>query len=112
MAFSSLYAFLAEDRDEAVIGWLWKALLLVIAVASLLKVPYGKNNAGAKSGGILSKVVLAQVTVPARLGWFVMELPALAVPLLLLLAVGGRYAHSVNPNMVLLGLFIFHYFNR
>ena len=110
MAFA-LYEFLAEDGDEAIIGWLWKGLLLVIALSSFLKVPYGKNSYGT-GGGLFPRMLLASVTVPARLGWFVMELPALAFPLLLLLGVGGRYVGVLNPNMVLLGMFILHYVNR
>lgn len=102
---SSLYKFLEEDGDEAIIGWLWKCLLLLIAGSSLFKIPYGKNNNG-KLGGLFS------VTISARLGWFVMELPALAVPLLLLLTIGGRHVGSFNPNIILLGMFIAHYTNR
>ena len=107
----SFYEFLAEDGDEAIIGWLWKGLLLVIAVSSFVKVPYGKNSYGT-GGGLLPRMILASVTVPARLGWFVMELPALAIPLFLLFSIGGRYSGSLNPNMVLLGMFILHYVNR
>jgi 3-oxo-5-alpha-steroid 4-dehydrogenase 1 len=107
----ALYEFLAEDGDEAIIGWLWKGLLLVIALSSFLKVPYGKNSYGT-GGGLLPRMLLASVTVPPRLGWFVMELPALAFPLLLLFGVGGRYVGVLNPNMVLLGMFILHYVNR
>ena len=111
MAFS-LYQFLAEDGDEAFIGWLWKGLLLLIPLASLLKVPYGKNNSDSRGDRLLQKLILASVTIPARLGWFIMELPAFAVPVLLLFTIGGRYTGAVNPNMVLLTLFIMHYFNR
>lgn len=108
MAFS-LYHFLAEDGDEAIIGWLWKSLLFFIVIASFLKVPYGKNS-NDKVGGLLPR--LHSVTMPARPAWFVMELPALAVPMFLLLNVGGRYVGAFNPNMVLLGMFILHYINR
>ena len=105
MAFSdTVLGFLADDGDEAVIGWLWKVLLLIIFVGSFQKVAYGKNNASHVGG--------RQMAIPARLGWFMMELPALAVPLLLLFTVGGRYVGSLNPNMVLLGLFILHYLHR
>ena len=103
----SLYEFLDEDGDEAVIGWLWKGLLVCILFASFVKVPYGKNS----DGGLLPRW-LASVTVPARLGWFVMEFPAFAFPLFILFSVGGRYAGALNPNMVLLSLFILHYINR
>lgn len=108
MAFS-LYKFLEEDGDKAIIGWIWKCLLLLIAVATLVKVPYGKNS-NDKCSGLVG--MLFSVTISARLGWFVMELPALAVPLFLLLSVGGRYVGSFNPNMILLSLFIVHYINR
>ena len=107
----SFYEFLAEDGDEAIIGWLWKGLLCLIAISSFVKVPYGKNSYGT-GGGLLQRMILVSVTVPARLGWFMMELPALAMPLFLLFSVGGRYVGSLNPNMILLGMFILHYINR
>ena len=102
---SSLYKFLEEDGDEAIIGWLWKCLLLLIVGSSFFKIPYGKNSNDKGSA-------LFSVTISARLGWFMMELPALAVPLFLLLNVGGRYVGGLNPNIILLGMFILHYANR
>ena len=110
MAFlSRLQEFLAEDRDEFVMGWLWKALLAVILCASFTKAPYGKCS---HSEG-LSPRLLTSVKLPARPAWFMMESPAFFVPVFLLLGVGGRYVTgAVNPNMVLLGMFLLHYFNR
>ena len=109
--FSALYQFLEEDGDKAVIDWLWKPLLLVIGVASLIKVPYGKNHDD-KGGGLLPRLVCASVKMPASQGWFIMEFPALAIPVFLLLIVGGKYTDVFNPNTALLSMYILHYCNR
>ena len=111
MAFlARLQEFMAEDGDEFVMGWLWKALLAVVVCASLTKVPYGKCS---HNEGLLPRLLLTSLKLPARPAWFMMESPAFFVPGFLLLGVGGRYVTgAVNPNMVLLGMFLLHYFNR
>lgn len=79
--------------------WAWIGLAPVIAVV-LMKVtaPYGRHG-GAKAGP----------TVPAPVGWFLMELPALAVyPLVVLLGAGPRSA----VGAALLAMWLLHYGNR
>ena len=52
------------------------------------------------------------VPVPARLAWFLQELPSFLVPLLISL---GRYNDFQNlhaHNKVLIGCFLLHYFHR
>ncbi|KAL5464112.1 hypothetical protein EMCRGX_G033079 [Ephydatia muelleri] len=50
--------------------------------------------------------------LPAKLGWFVQEAPALCVPLFLITSVGGRYIEKMNANSILLGMFLLHYVHR
>lgn len=109
MAFS-VHRYFEEDRDEILLGWLWKALLAFIALASLIgRIPYGRYS-GDK--GLLSRLMVSSFKLPARQAWVVQEIPSLAVPLILLLIIGGRYVGAINPNMILLGMFLLHYANR
>ncbi|XP_068184388.1 3-oxo-5-alpha-steroid 4-dehydrogenase 2b isoform X2 [Antennarius striatus] len=48
-------------------------------------------------------------TVPARLGWFLLELPSLLIPLLLMLT---SHKPSTMGKHLLLGTFCIHYFQR
>ena len=109
MAFS-VHRYFEEDRDEILLGWLWKALLAFIAFSSLIgRVPYGRYG---DDKGVLSRLLVVSFKLPARQAWVVQEIPSLAVPLFLLLIIGGRYVGTINPNMVLLGMFLLHYINR
>ncbi|XP_075907419.1 3-oxo-5-alpha-steroid 4-dehydrogenase 2-like [Nelusetta ayraudi] len=49
---------------------------------------------------------------PARLGWFLQELPSFLVPLLLLLLVPRADGPDGGYRILLLGAFMFHYFHR
>ncbi|XP_051503661.1 3-oxo-5-alpha-steroid 4-dehydrogenase 2b isoform X1 [Myxocyprinus asiaticus] len=51
----------------------------------------------------------SSVMVPVRLAWFLQELPALLLPLLLLLTTDGN--HSIRKHLMLL-TFCLHYFQR
>ena len=112
---SSGMAFLEDDGDEHVLPWISLALLLLMALPSCLafcgylRVPYGRYS---DQRGFLSSLQMTSCKVPARLAWMVQEMPSVAVPLYLVLNVGGRYVGSFNPNIVLLGMFLLHYMNR
>lgn len=84
------------------IGWCILALggLLVVIHCFNVAIPYGKHS---KNWGL---------KIPARMGWFVMEMPSFVLPLYLVFNVGGAHVGKINPNVVLLGMFILHYFNR
>ena len=110
----SLYRFLEEDGDELLLGWLWKVPVVFVATVSLLGrwlyVPYGRY--GDHRSRIPLPAMVTSVKLPARQVWLIQEIPSLAVPLFLLLNVGGRFVGAVNPNIVLLGMFLLHYVNR
>ena len=110
-----LHSWLQEGKDLFLLEWIATLLLLlgmamaVMAACTTLRVPYGRYGS---DGGLFARLRLTSCKVPARLGWFVQELPSFAVPMYLILNVGGRYVGGFNPNIVLLGMFILHYFNR
>ena len=109
--------FLEDDGDEHLLQWIWLALLTVmgasscLAFSSCVRAPYGRYG-HQQSGSLLSRTGLTACKVPARAAWMLQEMPALVVPLYLVLNVGGRYVGAFNPNIVLLGMFLLHYVNR
>lgn len=110
----SLTKILEEGGDVFLLeglGWFLLALGVLLVLLDQVKVvvPYGKYS---NSKGLLSTVLLTDLKVSARMGWFVMEMPSFVIPLYLVFNVGGRHVGEVNPNIVLLGMFILHYFNR
>jgi protein-S-isoprenylcysteine O-methyltransferase Ste14 len=72
--------------------------VLTIAVLLVLPAPYGRHRRGGWGP-----------TIPARVGWFVMELPAVALFALIYFA--GRYRFEL-PALFLLGLWQLHYVHR
>lgn len=107
----SVVEYLREGRDEAFVGLTWKGLMfcgVFIFLLSLmgLEVPYGRHTNSKLSW------VLCNCFISGRTGWFLQELPALVVPLFLLLNVGGDQVKGFTPNMVLLGMFLLHYVQR
>lgn len=93
------------------LGWLMLAVSLVIVLLECLnvEVPYGRYG---NSKTFIASLLWTNFQVPAKLGWFIMEMPSFVIPLYLVLNVGGDHVGAVNPNIVLLGMFIMHYFNR
>lgn len=81
------------------IVWIWIAIAIVIFPV-LLKVtaPYGRHTK-ADWGPLIDN----------RLGWFLMELPALVVFSALVIAGGG---YKNDPIAVFFGLWFIHYFHR
>ena len=106
---------LKDDGDLALLEWMgWFLVILGVVMASValfttLRVPYGRYT---KDKNVVSKLGLIGCLIPPKLAWFLQELPSLFIPLFLVLNVGGRYVGVVNPNIVLLGMFIVHYANR
>lgn len=89
-------------EDSPTFAWVlaaWIALApAVAAVLTRIAAPYGRHGGGAIGP-----------RVPARVGWFLMELPALVVFPTLALALGG----PPGPVLaLLLGLWALHYGNR
>lgn len=103
----SLQAFLAEERDRPILEWATLFLpLLGVSLLFIRRIPYGRYS------NERSTAFLTACRVPARIAMFVQESPAFAVPMYLVLNVGGRYVGAFNPNIVLLGMFLLHYFQR
>ena len=106
-AFAAVQAYLSRGEDLFLIEIGWQAMIAVgILLVSLslarVTVPYGRHT---WKGGLL-------LPLPAKLGWFVQEAPALCVPLFLITNVGGRYLGKINANTILLGMFLLHYVHR
>ena len=110
----SLRAWFREEKDlyllEAM-GWFLLLVSSSLVLMDLLniQVPYGRYG---DNKGILSYILLTRLKISAKVGWFIMEMPSFVIPLYFILNVGGKNVGEFNPNMVLLGMFILHYFNR
>ena len=65
-----------------------------------IRTPYGRYSSPKFGWGVES-----------RTAWFIQELPAFAIPVLLLLFSNGQFL-TVLPNAVLLGFYVIHYFQR
>ena len=106
-------AFQGAGRD-----FLWLSLSMVASLAAAFvymaatgeAAGYGRYSSSApmKPG---RKRRHHQWLVGARLAWCLQELPALLWPLLLGMDQGALVWRS-TPNLILWGLFVFHYFNR
>lgn len=109
----ALQEFFEGGKDAYLLetlGWVLLCVGGLVVLLYLLSVeaPYGRysNNEG------VFATLCTGFKIPARVGWFAMELPSFLIPLYLVFNVGGRYVGQLNPNIVLLGMYILHYFNR
>ncbi len=79
--------------------WLWTATALIIFLVLLfVTAPYGRHSK--RTWG---------VTIPDRLGWIIMEIPA---PLIFVLLVVTGDAPKTVTVWIVTGLYLLHYFNR
>ncbi|XP_034324182.1 3-oxo-5-alpha-steroid 4-dehydrogenase 1 isoform X4 [Magallana gigas] len=74
--------------------------VVVVIVLQWLNTPYGRYARGGWGP-----------SVNAQIAWFVQEIPAFAVPLLLVYYTDCPKL-KFTPNKIFLGLFLFHYFQR
>lgn len=114
MAEGALKEWLWEGGDVPLLegmSWFLLAVGVLVVLLQLLSVqaPYGRYG---NNSGLIPSLLLTNVKLPAKLAWFCMELPSFVIPLYLILNVGGKHVGTVNPNIVLLGMFLLHYFNR
>ena len=105
--FAAVQAYLSRGEDLFLIEIGWRAMIamgILLVSLSLFRVavPYGRHT---WKGGLL-------LPLPAKLGWFVQEAPALCVPLFLITNVGGKHLGKINANTILLGMFLLHYVHR
>ena len=74
-----------------------------VILAAGITAPYGRY--------VTTSLARGSVTLNANVAWFVMELPALATPVILL--VYGEWPKLVNlPNKIFLAMFLVHYIHR
>ncbi|XP_006635937.2 3-oxo-5-alpha-steroid 4-dehydrogenase 1 [Lepisosteus oculatus] len=101
-ALSNLFG--SEAEEYCLLECMSYLMIFMAAVTFLVllfeNVPYGRY-ATSKYG----------FPVNARFAWFVQELPALVVPVLLLLTASSARA-SYLPNQLLLAMYLLHYFQR
>ncbi|XP_041468967.1 3-oxo-5-alpha-steroid 4-dehydrogenase 1-like [Lytechinus variegatus] len=71
-----------------------------VVTSSGIPTPYGRYTSPKFGWGLES-----------RTAWFIQELPAFAVPVLLIVFCNCQYSSSL-PNSILVGLFLAHYFQR
>lgn len=112
---ASYREWLLAGRDLGLLevaSWLLIVLGVALVVCDLfnLRIPYGRY--GNDDKGLFAWLGLTKFKLPARAAWFVMEMPSFLIPTFLVLNVGGKYVGEFNPNIVLLGMYILHYFNR
>ena len=112
---ASYRQWLYDGKDIALLegaGWVLILLGLSLVVSDFfgLRVPYGRYGDDQK--GLFAWLGLTKFKLPSKLAWFAMEMPSFLIPTFLVLNVGGKYVGEFNPNIVLLGMFILHYFNR
>ena len=107
MAFVSDY--FRSGGDLVFLEWIsWLLIVggLFIVVASILgfRIPYGRYGK--------TKLAL-NLYMSSRTAWLLQELPSVVFPLYFSLTVGGKQLKGeVNPNIVLLAMFLIHYLQR
>jgi hypothetical protein len=88
-----------EKTHFDLLVWLWISVAAVIFVVLLfITAPYGRHSK--QTWGI---------TIPDRMGWFLMELPG---PVIYLLLVITGSAPGTITVWIITGLYLFHYANR
>ncbi|TKR61403.1 hypothetical protein L596_028513 [Steinernema carpocapsae] len=96
-------ALFAND-EQAIISFSWIMILSGVVTTNALccgfKATYGRYG---------EESIFAKFTVPARIAWFVQELPSLAVPIYALI-INSNNLYPVN--LAVLMLFIGHYIQR
>lgn len=99
--------FLGTTDDERFVNGMSYALCTLMFLSFLLLgsgvvAPYGRYSGTTRSFGF---------PVNGKVAWIVQEAPSLVAPILLY-AVGPADVKERLPNQILLGMFVFHYFNR
>ena len=104
---AAFQAFMNRGGDLLVIEIGWRIMIALgafVASLAVARIVIPNNRS------IWRRCLL--LPLPAKLGWFVQEAPALCVPLFLITNVGGRYLGKMNANTILLGMFLLHYVHR
>lgn len=89
-----------------VLEFTWKAVIalqVVIGIAQLvISAPYGRYTRGGYG-----------FPVNVRVAWVLQECPSFLIPVFVAGYLGGdKITGALNPNVVLLSMFLLHYFQR
>ena len=89
-----------------VLEFTWKAVIVLQIVTGIsqliISAPYGRYSRGGYGFG-----------VNARVAWVLQECPSFLVPVFVAGYLGGdKITGTINPNVVLLSMFLLHYFQR
>ena len=109
-SYESLLQWLRNRGDQDLLDWTWKGLIasgltmILLSEVINLRIPYGRYGKSA---------LACNMHMSARKAWVLQELPSVVVPLFLVLNVGGaQLGGLVNPNIILVGMFLLHYVQR
>lgn len=110
-SYESLLQWLRNRGDLDLLDWTWKGMiasglaLILLSEVIKLRIPYGRYGKSA---------LACNMYLSARKAWMLQELPSVVVPLFLLLNIGGAQLIGglVNPNIILVGMFLLHYVQR
>ena len=89
-----------------VLEFTWKAIIVSSFATGIVQLvisaPYGRHARGGYGFG-----------VNVRLAWVLQECPSFVVPVFVAGYLGGdKITGTFNPNVVLLSMFLLHYFQR
>jgi len=88
-----------ENTLFSLLVWIWISVAVIIFIVLLfVTAPYGRHSK--RTWG---------VTIPDRLGWFLMEIPGPVIYLMLVITGGGPKTVTI---WVITGLYLAHYLNR
>lgn len=100
------HRILSAMNEFDVLEFTWKAVIalqVVIGIAQLvISAPYGRYTRGGYG-----------FPVNVRVAWVLQECPSFLIPVFVAGYLGGdKITGALNPNVVLLSMFLLHYFQR
>ena len=110
-SYESLLQWFRNRGDQDLLDWTWRGLMasglamIVLSEVIKLRIPYGRYGKSA---------LACNMYLSVRKAWVLQELPSLVVPLFLVFNIGGAQLVRglVNPNIILVGMFLLHYVQR
>ena len=110
-----VHGWLRQGNDLPFLEGIGLTLLTVgalVCVISLLdfRIPYGRY--ASDTSPIFHALGLTSCKISAKLAWFFQELPSFVLPLYCVFNIGGDHVGEFNPNIIFIGMFVMHYFNR
>ena len=104
----AILTYFHEGGDWNIIQYMNYAIFII---AIIIVIGYLIGNQVSLYGRYADNMKICSVN--AKAAWFIQELPSVVIPLFCLFHIGGDQINGeVNPNMVLLGMFLMHYIQR